>query len=136
MAEILYKSGYKYQVAQDYRFTVSEEFPSLIHAGDFLRVAGRDVIIKKGYAGDGPSGPTIDTKSFMRGAWEHDALYQLIREEVYPESLREAADKHLIATCEADGMSWARRQWVYYGLRIGGAKSASKSAIKPILRAP
>lgn len=105
MGEILYKSGYKYQIAEDYRFTVSDEFPSTIHAIGFLRVAGRDVILKKGYAGDGPSGPTIDTMTFMRGAWEHDAMYQLIRHGIYPESLREAADKHLIATCETDRKS-------------------------------
>ena len=39
------------------------------------------LIIKRSYAWDGPSGPTIDTKNFMRGSLVHDALYQLMRHE-------------------------------------------------------
>lgn len=37
------------------------------------------LLIRKGYRWDGPSGPTIDTKSVMTPSLIHDALYQLIR---------------------------------------------------------
>ncbi len=33
------------------------------------------LFISAGYSSDGPSAPTIDTKSFMLGAFVHDALY-------------------------------------------------------------
>ena len=33
------------------------------------------LIIRPGYAWDGPSGPTFDTPSFMRGSLIHDVLY-------------------------------------------------------------
>ena len=37
------------------------------------------MIVKEGYASDGPSGPTVDRKSNMRAGVGHDALYQLMR---------------------------------------------------------
>jgi len=39
----------------------------------------RLLFISAGYSSDGPSGPTIDTKSFMLGAFVHDALYEMLR---------------------------------------------------------
>ena len=40
--------------------------------------------IAAGYAWDGASGPTIDTRNSMIASLVHDALYQLIREDNYP----------------------------------------------------
>jgi hypothetical protein len=60
--------------------------------------------ISKGYAWDGPSGPTIDTGNFMRGSLIHDALYQLMRTGNLPTSFRERADLLLRKTCIDDGM--------------------------------
>jgi hypothetical protein len=42
----------------------------------------------KGYAWNGPSGPTLDTRNFMRGSLVHDALYQLMREGRMDNGLR------------------------------------------------
>lgn len=42
-----------------------------------------DLSIRRGYSWDGPSGPTIDTGTFMRGSLVHDFLYQLLREGVF-----------------------------------------------------
>ncbi|HUU41722.1 MAG TPA: DUF1353 domain-containing protein [Desulfatiglandales bacterium] len=82
------------------------------------------LIIKKGYAWDGPSGPTIDTANFMRGSLVHDALYQLMREKHLEQEHREYADRLLREICIEAGMSNARAWWVYQGVRIGGASSA------------
>jgi hypothetical protein len=79
--------------------------------------------IKKGYAWDGPSGPTIDTKNFMRGSLIHDALYQLIREGFIPQDERQLCDDILRRLCRQDGMSYIRALWVYQGVRLGGASS-------------
>lgn len=62
---------------------------------------------------DGPSGPTIDTKEFMRGAFVHDALYQLIREGHLLMRDRKQADKILRRMCIEDGMSRFRAWYVY-----------------------
>ena len=79
---------------------------------------------KKGYAWDGPSGPTIDTKSFMRGSLVHDALYQLMREGVLGQEYRKCADRLLLNICRADGMSWPRATWVYLAIRACGWRFA------------
>ncbi len=84
--------------------------------------------IHEGYCWDGPSGPTFDTKNFMRGSLVHDALYQLMREGHIDRSNRKAADKLLVQMCKTDGMSTLRATWVYRGVRRGG-KGAAKHDI-------
>ena len=74
---------------------------------------GSTLIIEKGYMWDGPSGPTIDTKDFMRGALIHDGLYQLIREGYLSMSCRKQADKILRKICIEDGMNKFRAWYVY-----------------------
>ena len=80
--------------------------------------------IRKGYSWDGPSGPTIDTSNFMPGSLIHDALYQLLREEVLDQTLRKKADEILRDVCIECGMSKARAWLVYQGVRVGGAAAA------------
>jgi len=80
--------------------------------------------IKSGYAWDGPSGPSFDTKNFMRGSLIHDALYQLMREQNIPQNMRKQADEILRKICLDDGMSKIRAWWVYQGVRMAVASSA------------
>lgn len=124
MTSIAYRSGYKYQLADDYHFYVGIPPLSRLCATEYLAL-NRDghLSIRRGYAWDGPSGPTVDTKTFMRGSLVHDALYQLIRLGLVDEDHRKAADDLLYQICRADGMWWPRAQWVYYGVRwfAGGA---------------
>lgn len=61
-----------------------------------------------GYAWDGASGPTIDTKNSMRASLIHDALYQLMREGKLGQEWRDEADKLLHDICVKDGM-WSVR---------------------------
>ena len=90
--------------------------------------------IIEGYQWDGPSGPTIDTKSFMRGSLVHDVLYQLIYNELLDYKDKKYADKILVDICKQDGMNKLRRWWVLKGVQIGGDPRPSR--IKPILTAP
>jgi hypothetical protein len=78
------------------------------------------LFVKKGYQYDGPSGPSVDTHNFMRGALFHDALYQLIDEGELTKSDRKRADRLLYEICRADGMSWFRASYVYRTVRIFG----------------
>lgn len=134
---ICYSGGYKYQVRNDFVFELPEYYPKDVKYEDqFLSVADGYCTIHRGYAGDGPSGPTFDTKSFMRGAWQHDAIYQLLRMGVFPQEYRDAADRQLVETCKEDGMSWPRRQWVYYGLKYGGSAAAKPKNIKKLIWSP
>ena len=91
---------------------------------------------KKGYSWDGPSGPTIDTKNFMRGSLVHDALYQLMRERLVGLEHRKYADGLLRQICRADGMSAIRAWWVYHSVRAFGGSAAEPREVPPNEYAP
>ena len=94
---------YKYQLMQPYAHDVGIKQHEI--DTPYLTLSGDGVLtIKKGYAWDGPSGPTMDTLNFMRGSLVHDALYQLIRMEVIPYSQRDLTDRLLQKICRADGL--------------------------------
>ena len=83
---------WKYETLADYAYPTKFEPESELttrHGWVSIQPDGR-LVIQKGYAWDGPSGPTIDTENFMRGSLVHDALYQLFREgKLDPEKQRE-----------------------------------------------
>ena len=132
---ISYKKGYKYQLTESYSIKITIK-PNAEIDFDYISLSKEGVMsIKKGYAWDGPSGPTIDTLNFMRGSLVHDALYQLMREQILEKSIhREPADKLLQKICKEDGMSLIRAWWVYYGVRVGGDSAASSSNKKPVIQ--
>ena len=111
---IKYKAGYKYQLKSNYAVTISIKPPADITTPYITLNAQGMLTLKDGYAWDGPSGPTIDTLTFMRGALIHDALYQLMREgKLNPTVHRETADSILRDICMEDGM-WSFRAWYVY----------------------
>jgi len=134
---ISYKKGYKYQLVQAYSTAIPIRPVNDIET-EYIKLSSAGIIIiEKGYAWDGPSGPTIDTLNFMRGSLVHDALYQLMRErEIDNDAYREQADRLLQAMCKEDGMTSIRAWWVYHGVRIGGDPAADPANKKPIVRAP
>ena len=93
--------------------------------------------IKKGYAWDGPSGPTIDSFNFMRGSLVHDALYQLMRNDLLDRKIHKVpADKLLQKMCLEDGMSRLRAWTVYQALQVGGRPATLKENLKKAINAP
>lgn len=132
---IKFKSGFKYQLSEDY--LVKTSITGNKFASDFFNMtADGQLAIFRGYAWDGPSGPTVDTDNFMRGSLVHDALYQAIREGHLPRSCRDDADRELQKICLEDGMSAARAYWVYVGVRFGGGPAANGDGGKPLCEAP
>lgn len=117
--------AYKYQLVDDYEIQVNITPPrDLIFKFIVLTSQGK-LYIKKNYAWDGPSGPTIDTKNFMRGSLVHDALYQLMRlGELDYKVYRQQADELLRDMCREDGMSSFRSWYVYQGVRLFGERNA------------
>jgi len=137
MKSIAYRGGYKYQLQEGYSLEISIR-PAAAVGNDYITLDPQGALrIAKGYAWDGPSGPTIDTANFMRGALVHDALYQLMREGLLDHSLhREAADRILQSLCREDGMSALRAWWVYQGVRLFGKPASDPAQLRPVLWAP
>ena len=134
---ISYRSGFKYQLAATYVIPLGT-YPKAPIDTEYLQIAADGVLtIKEGFAWDGPSGPTIDTKNFMRGSLVHDALYQLMREgHLDHDTYRADADGILRRIIQEDGMSWLRAWYVYRGVRLGAGPAADPANDKPILTAP
>ena len=108
---IKYSKGHKYQLKRDAWFQTGITGYAG-HTGYVeIKPDGR-VLVLAGYAWDGPSGPTIDTKSSMRGSLLHDALYQLMRLEILPRKYRWIADQAASCRWLADKM-WRARVWVW-----------------------
>ena len=131
MVKIDYKAiksdKYKYQLLTTHMLSTKFRPVSRI-VTEYIELGTDGVmVVKKLYAWDGPSGPTIDTKNFMRGSLVHDALYQLMREKhISHTNNRKRADIILRDICRADGMSKIRSAWIYFGVRIGASKAAKK----------
>ncbi|MBI5439391.1 MAG: DUF1353 domain-containing protein [Nitrosomonadales bacterium] len=134
---IEYNDGYKYQLKETYSLPIEIQ-PDADITTPFIRLDTRgNLTLVKGYAWDGPSGPTIDTLNFMRGALVHDALYQLMREnELDNDKFREAADRILQRICKEDGMWSLRAWWVYHGVRLFADPAADPASKRPAIRAP
>lgn len=110
--QIKYFDGYKYQLAVDYTLLVPVDSEAIVNTQFVTLTPYGELTIRAGYAWDGPSGPTIDTRSGMRGSLVHDALYQLMREEKIGTHNRPLADELLCKLCIEDGM-WKWRAWLW-----------------------
>ena len=95
----------------------------------YLKTDG-ELKINAGYAWDGPSGPVIHGKDFMRGSLVHDALYQLMRESLLAPSYRQQADQLLYDMCVEDGMNKIFAWTVYKAVRAGGKKAAQSNVLE------
>ena len=127
---------YKYQLTE--QFSIDTDIrpagayqapPGIMVSTEFYVVlaANGNLLLNKGYAWDGASGPARDTQSIMRGALVHDGFYQLMRDAGLPLSYRKPVDKLLRRMCREDGMPWLRAWWVYWAVRIFGKEAASGS---------
>jgi hypothetical protein len=136
MDQIHYRSGYKYQLAKTYhtRVDICPEKP-IVTEYIVLGLKGK-LIINQGYAWDGASGPTLDTKDSMRGSLIHDALYQLIRMDLLKPEERHQADRELKRACIEDGMNRIRAELWYNAVRFFAKSAADKRNIREIKIAP
>lgn len=150
---IHYRDGYRYQLARPFACATPFRPAGLVKgAYRILYPTGR-LLIRKGYAWDGPSGPSVDTKSFMRGSLVHDALYQFLREGkvlhmepnepgglvdtqfLNPDGWREIADNLLHEHCREDGMSRIRAWFVLRVVRRFAGDAAKPAEKKKVLTA-
>lgn len=132
---IKYKDGYKYQLYEDVKIQteikgeeVKEEF--------FILEKNGDLHVKRGYAWDGPSGPTIDTPKFVWASLPHDVFYQCMRHGWISRSRRKEVDQEMrrMLRTEPKPMNRFRAWYVYHVVRKGAGFAAQKP--RPILEAP
>ncbi len=84
---------------------------------EYIGLNGGTLTVHAHYAWDGPSGPTFDTKTFMRASLFHDALCQLIGEGLLDKKYRKYADQLLRKIALEDGMNKFRAWYVYMAVR-------------------
>jgi len=140
MKKIVYREieRYKYQLRYDYHIKTKLKPKVNIVIDDYIILQTNGMLsIFKGYCWDGPSGPTIDTKNFMRGSLVHDALYQLMRAGLLDIKHRDYADRLLQKICKEDGMNCFRAWYVYQAVSKFAKSSAVPQNNEPkILEAP
>lgn len=113
--------NYKYMITRATEVATGIE-GCTAQVGTFIRLRpDGSLTIGENYAWDGPSGPTVDTKNFMRSSLVHDVFYQLMRENKVPRSKRKQADQLLRTMSIEDDMCRFRAWYVYWAVRVGGA---------------
>lgn len=134
--QIAYKSGYNYQLVEDYEIQIAIEPRATIETA-FVRLTDEGLLtVKTGYAWDGAT-DAFDTVTFMRGSLVHDALYGLMRSGYLSEALhRESADRILVDICKEDGMWSVKADLVFRIVRRLAKKAALAESENPILYAP
>jgi hypothetical protein len=132
MSCIRYRQGtYKYQLRRPHVERTSLR-PERTICTDWIALeTDGTMTISSGYAWDGASGPTWDSKSSMRGSLVHDAAYQLLRMELLPPWFRVQADAEFRRICIEDGMfRWRAHawHWAVRTLASGAAEAKSEPA--------
>ena len=124
------KVNYKYVLEQDYYARIPFQLQIKKSPTTFIDIWYRDdgechaLVIHMGYAWDGCSGPTIDTKGTMEASLVHDALYQLTRLGAYPLSKRKYIDKLFLTLLKKNKVNLIRRWYFYLAVRLFGKKAA------------
>jgi len=132
---IKYSEGLKYRLREDYSIKTKVTGYSIFDKM-FRLVEDGTLTIYDGYTWDGASGPTIDTKSSMRGSLVHDVGYQMMRLGLIPESTRPLWDDMLHDICVEDGMWHFRAEGWEEAVSHFAAGCAKSGAEPEILEAP
>ena len=130
-----YQDGFKYQISKDY--SIQTEIVGYDLTGSYITLSKEGVLtLKSGYASDGPSGLTVDTRNSIRAAFVHDAFYYLIRNGYIDQIHKPYIDLLFKQILIEDGMWWPRAEIWYWGVKTRGTEYLYPSKERPILRAP
>lgn len=136
---IAYSGGYKYQLRETAVFQLQELRPPEDVATEYFWITTEGVLtIRQGYAWDGCSGPTWDTKNTMRAGLAHDALYQMMRRDEIPRNpaMRAMVDREFYALLLKDGVWPLRAKYYYKAVRKFGEGATLPSGQQDIEYAP
>lgn len=133
---IEYRSGYKHQLADDYKISINIKPKADIDTQFIVLDQQGSLTVKSGYAWDGTSG-IRDTDRNLRASLVHDALYQLMRRKKLTISAsKDKADRLFQKMCVEDGVPKTVAKVYYYTLKNLGKPSADPKNAKEIRRAP
>lgn len=151
MKQIVYRSGFKYVLDEEYAELIPIYPNDHIDTKWVVLTIGGLLTLKAGFGYDGPSGPTIDTRSAMRAAAKHDGIYRLLRLGLLDERWRLTADEIYESDCIKDSKI-ARPKWIpamiyeplaqarfeahFKALRLFGTFAARRGTEPIVLRAP
>ena len=106
--------------------------PALIST-HFLTLAADGVLsIDRGYAWDGPSGPTWDTENSMTPSLVHDAFAELMRAGLLDRKHRIPSNTFMKEMLLERGMSWLRVKYWIAGLWLFGGGSVKEKNKKKV----
>ena len=134
--EIEYTKGWKYQLARSCKTKTPVTGYDIVNDYFHLHSNG-DLEVFKGYAWDGASGPTFDTKSSMFPSMIHDVFCQCMRDgSISYDAWQDTINKLFETHCKACGMFEARVAIWYLGVEIGDAGNPEQGPDRGILTAP
>lgn len=127
-----YRSGYKYQLEEDYEVKLEFAPDATIRHSHLVFYPDGTLRIFRGFLWDGPSGPALDTKTFMVASLVHDALYLMMRFGVLDQSYRKLADRAMYRLARRSGMWPPRALWSLLAVRLFASSAAAPDNIRPI----
>lgn len=134
---IFYADGYKYQMRKN-AVAESRVCPGKLINHEYFAISLDGVIlVRRGYAWDGASGPAVDDPGTLLPSVFHDVLYQAIRLKLLDPGWREEADQTYKTLCIECGVNPARAKAHYVALRgFGGYYNALPESDYPTKVAP
>lgn len=136
MTQIKYCAGFKYQLAENYSVATPITGYSIKNSYFQIDPDGR-VTVFAGYAWDGASGPTFDTKNSMRASLIHDVFCQCMRDQKISYVLWQDLINDVFRNmCIEDGMSSFRAWFWHFGVNLGDAGNPGQGPDRKILVAP
>lgn len=136
IVQIRYIDGFKYQLAGNY----SVQTPIIgerIEDDYFVLEENGMLHIRKGYAWDGASGPTFDSKSSMRPSMVHDVFCQVMRDgRLDYDRWQDTVNALFRAQCIEDGM-WPWRAAIWHAaVEFADAGNPKQGPDRAVLTAP
>ncbi len=133
---IRYSEGYKYQLEALYAC----ETPvtgTLIEDDLFTLYESGLLVIRKGFAWDGASGPTFDSKSSMRASLVHDVFCVCMRDgRLSYEKWQDTVNELFRQQCIEDGMwGWRANLW-HAAVEFADAGNPNQGRDRVVLTAP
>lgn len=134
--KIKYVSGFKYQLARDYAIQTPIIGESV--TDDFFCLTPDGLLtVKNGYAWDGASGPTFDSKSSMRASMVHDVFCVAMRDNRLSYSKwQDTVNAFFRQMCIEDGMwIWRANLW-HSAVEFADAGNPRQGPDREVLEAP
>ena len=133
---ITYSKGYKYQLEEPY----AVQTPVIgynIQTRYFTLYPNGYMVVGVGYAWDGASGPTLDSKSSMTPSLVHDVFCQMMRDKLISYDLwQDTINAFFKKQCIDCGMNPLRAAIWHAGVEFGDAGNPKQGPDRPKYTAP